>query len=469
MEGIALLTAAAIALSSFATTRSRSAAPAAVIANENAPSAKLSLERPRDLPRTPSLGQDAKFLREYDAWTLHPGHEVSPRGVVSAFLLAERGNPQVQCDLITDLVEGDCSLRNLFEQREQSVAGSDWVVQGDGSDANSALAARVLAVSMQRLQVIEAFQHLLTANRYGWGAVEIDWGLMQFEGRTWIVPIWLTPVAARRFRIAPNNMLRLYADAGRPEGDELKPGKWIVLACPGPLARAGLMRTGAWPAVGKRLGWRDWLIFSQRFGLPLPLASYDPENVDDDVIAVAEEIVRRIGSDGGAVKPKSIELTMLEATKGESNDKTHGGLIAHCNAELAKLVSGSTLVNDNAGSGGASYALGEVHASASWGKVTFDASKLQQAVRTQMFAPFMIYNGLGSSPAPHLKMQVARDLAPKAIVEVADIVQNKLGIKVSQSQIRQVTSLRVPSTPDDEAPGASGASPTSVPPAKEAA
>lgn len=375
--------------------------------------------------------------------------------MVAAFLLAERGRPHVQCDLISDLIEGDCSLRNLFEQREESVACSNWVIQGEGSDAQSALAARVLTVAMQKLPTIEAFQHLLTANRYGWGAVEIDWGLMEFEGRAWIVPTWLTPVEARRFRIAPTNELRLYADANRPDGDELTPGKWIVLTPGrGALARAGLMRTGAWPAVGKRLGWRDWLIYSQRFGLPLPLASYDPEVDDDSALEVAEEIVRRIGSDGGAVKPKSIEIEMLEATKGDANDKTHGGLIAHCNAELAKLVSGATLGNDNAGSGGASYALGEVHATASWGKVTSDAKKLQEAVQRRMFAPFMIYNGLGAAPAPNIEMQVVRDLQPKVIVDIAATMQNELGIEVSQSQLRQITGMRVPAGAGDAAPGA---------------
>lgn len=448
METVAIIAALALA-----------AGTATAVSKRTEPRTEASLERPRPLPNVAPLGQDATHLRSFDAWTLHPGHEVSPRGVVAAFLQAERGQPQIQCALIDDLIEGDCSLRNLFEQREQSVAGKPWTIQGQGGDEASATAAKVLDIALRRLPMIPVFLHLLGANRYGWGAVEVDWGVAEIEGERWIVPIALTNVPARRFRIGANDELRLFTDFRRPEGDELRPGKWIVMRRPGELARAGLMRTGAWPAIGKRLGWRDWLIFSQRFGLPLPVASYaDGSNTggfvsDEEAIDVAEEIVKKIGSDGGAVKPDSIKLEMFDATRGNSdNSKSHGGLIAHCNAELAKLIAGATLTNDNAGSGGASYALGEVHASVRWDNVTFDASALQEAMRTQLFAAFMRFNQL-AGPPPLLEIQVVRDLSPQAIVEMGVRMVNQLGVPVSVSQLRQVTGFRTPSGPDDECDG----------------
>lgn len=417
----------------------------------------LSLARPQPFSGTAPLGQDAHNLRS-EAWTLHPGHEVSPRGVVASFILAERGLPATQCDLIDDCVEGDCTLRNLFEQREQAVAGKSWVMQAGGTSPDEQLGARVLGAALKRLPTIEPFQHLLTCNRYGWGACEIDWGISEFEGRRWIVPVWLAPVEARRFRISPvTDELRLFADINRPQGDELRPGKWIVLRRPGRIARAGLMRSAVWPAIGKRLGWRDWMVFSARFGLPLPLASYPDgstgEIVDAKAIDVAEEIVRKIGSDGGAVKPKSITLEMLEATKTTvSNDKTHGGLIAYANAEMAKLIVGATLTNDNAGSGGASYALGEVHASVRWDNVVFDAERLQEAVRTQIGAAFMRYNNLAGE-APLLNIQVVRDLDPTTLVNIFVRLKNQLGVSVSIEQLRQIAGARAPSGTADEAPG----------------
>lgn len=445
MEAVALLTAVALAFGGGVKAYRSRTAPT-----------EQALARPQSIPNQPPMGHDAVVMRSFDAWTLHPGHEVSPRGVVAAFLMAERGRPETQCDLIDDLVEGDCTVRNLFEQREQGVAGKEWVMQAGGESESEQLAARVLALALHRLPMIDAFQHLLTFNRYGWGCCEIDWGLLEIDGQPWIVPVWLATVEARRFRIDPaTDELRLYASIARPEGDELRPGKWIVLRRPGKLARSGLMRTAAWPAVGKRLGWRDWLVYSQKFGLPLPVASY-PDQSDtitpDKAMDIAETIVRRIGDDAGAVKPKSIELTMLEATKGTPNDKTHGGLIAHCNAEMAKLIVGATLTNDNAGSGGASYALGEVHATVRWDNIVFDASRLQEAVRTQIGAAFMKYNDLAGEP-PLLKLQVVRDLAPQAWIEMGVRLKNQLGMGVSKGQLYEVTGFRAPASKDDEAPG----------------
>lgn len=449
MDPVAILVAASIAAGAsvgvYALKRTAPSAPASV-------EAKLAYERPRPLPSLAPTGQATRDL-ESDAWVLHPGHEVSPRGVVAAFLSAERGNPQTQCDLIDDLVEGDCSLRNLFEQREQESAGKPWVMTGEGADEASAKAARVLTVALKRIATSEAFEHLIAgANRYGWGACEIDWGLVEIDGAMWVAPVALVQVEARRFRISRTNELRLYADVGRPEGDPLSPGKWIVVTRKGRLARAGLMRTAAWPAVGKRLGWRDWLVFSHRFGIPLTLATYKAGEDDDDTLTTAEQIVQKIGSDSGAVIPDSIKVELVEATKGQPNDKTHGGLIAHCNAEMAKLIAGSTLKHDNAGSGGASYALGEVHAKTSWSNVEYDASKLQEAVRTQLAVPFMKFNGLKGEP-PLMTLQVVRDDTPDAVLNRMIKAKNQLGLEVSVTQVREACSLREPVNDDDKAKG----------------
>lgn len=462
MEAVGLLVAIAVGATAVGY-GARASKPAGVVA----PTAAIA--RPRALPRTAPAGQDARDLRTFDAWIDHPGYAVTPQGILATFREAERGFPQRQCDLFDDLIENDGHLRNLFEQREQSVAGKPWVVQSDGADDDSELGARVLGEVLRRLPMIQVFQHLLTCNRYGWGAAEIDWGLATIEGRQWIVPTWITPVPARRFRIvmdatSPGSVdeLRIYADVTRPNGDELRPGKWVVLRRAGAwLSRSGLMRTAAWPAMAKRLGFRDWLVYSQRFGLPLPIVEYKADDADDDDLAVAEEIIKKIGSDGGAVVPDSLKLDFHDATRGNAeNSKAHGGLIAHCNAEMSKLVNGSTLSNDNTGSSGASYALGEVHAKTSWDNVLFDAENLQEGLRTQLFRPFMLFNDLRGKP-PLLKMQVVRDLEPKTRAEIAASLRNELGIPVSISQLRQELGFREPNGAGDTAAGMPAPAPPS--------
>ncbi len=460
MEAVGLLVALALGATSLAVGARRPR----VVEPATGPVVELALARPRPLPSITPVGQDARDINGYDGWVDHPGYAVTPQGILAAFRQAEMGYPQRQCDLIDDLVENDCTLRNLFEQREQAVAGKPWVMQADGAEPDAELGARVLGIALRRLPMIRVIQHLLTVNRYGWACAEIDWGITVIDGRAWIVPVWIAPVPARRFRISNYSTalmvpsatgideLRLYADPARPAGDELRAGKWITLRRAGTwLARAGLMRSAAWPAMGKRYGFRDWLIYSQRFGLPLPVASYD-ETADDEAKDVAEEIVAKVGRDGGAVIPKSITLEMFDATKGGENSKSHGGLIAHCNAEMSKLVNGGTLSNDNAGSGGASYALGEVHDAGRWENTLFDAGLIHEAILTQVSAPFMAFNDLRAKP-PLLRVQVIRDLDPKSRIDVASKFVNELGGNISLSQMGQELGFREPINDADRAPG----------------
>lgn len=450
--GLAIVCVAALAGAAVGVAKGRPTAPSPEV---------QSLARPRPFPSSPPRGQDARDLQPYDAMVDHPGYAVTPQGILAAFREAERGYPQRQCDLFDDLIENDSHLRNLFEQREQAVAGKPWVVQAGGTSDDEQTAARVLGEALRRLPIVQIVQHLLTVNRYGWSAAEIDWGVRVIEGRSWVVPVWIAPVPARRFRIGMGSTtpgaldeLRLYTDVTRPQGDELRPGKWIVLRRSGTwLARSGLMRTAAWPAMAKRLGFRDWMVYSQRFGLPLPIIEYE-DNADDAEMALAEEILQRIGSDGGAIKPAKLKLDFHDATRGNAeNSKSHGGLIAHCNAEMSKLINGSTLTNDNAGSGGASYALGEVHAVVRWDNVLYDTELVQEGFRNQIGAPLMQFNGLvGASPL--IRFQVVRELEPKQRAEIADLMKNKLGIEVSQGQLRQELGFREPAGEGDAAPGA---------------
>lgn len=416
--------------------------------------------RPAPLPSKAPTGSDARDISSFDGRVDHPGYAATPAKILQAFRLAEAGYPQLQCDLIDDLVENDGHLRNLFEQRERAVGGKPWVIQAGEQGAAAAQAADVMRTALRLLPLITVFEHLLTFNRYGWGCVEIDWGTMAVDGRIWIVPKFIATVEARRFRITTPMMgldssaaldsLRLLVDTGRPAGDELRAGKWIVLRrSASRIARAGLGRTCSWPAMGKRYGFRDLLVLSERFGMPLPIATYK-EDAGDEEIDTAEAAVRQIGSDGGAVLPDTIKL---EVKPGINADKPiQLGLISYCNREMSKAVNGSTLSNDNSDSGGASYALGDIHDAVRWDNVLYDAERLQEAFRTQLFAPFIEFNGLGCAP-PLLKVQVVRDLDPVQRTNIAVRMVNELGIDVSVSQMREELGYREPTGPDDKSPG----------------
>lgn len=402
---------------------------------------KLTIVRSGPLPKKAPTGRHARELR-MDQFPDHPEYGLTPQRMVQIYRQAEAGSIQQQCDLFDGTVELDAHLLNLFEQRNHAVSGKPWVILAQGPTEQDELAARILQTALRRLPMIELWEHQLSFNKYGFAASEIDWDVLEIDGRDWIVPVHFANVPHRRFTIDKSDQLRLITEENKLHGEPLAPGKWLVTRRSGSkLARTGLLRTAAWLSYFKRNASGDWFVYAQKYGLPLTIVKYLIEN-DETSKDTAREILANLSEDGGAMIPKDFEVEIKNEGRNGDSSGTHGGLIAWCNAENSKLVNGSTLSNDNS-EGGSSYALGDVHDSVRFEAVMYDAEKLQESTRVQLTSLFVRFNGLAAVD-PLLGFQVARDATPRQVVEVADYVVNKLRIPVSIAQIRHATSLREP-------------------------
>lgn len=428
-----------------------------------------TLARTQPLPSSAPTGAPVREM-PYETLADHPETAVTIPLVISIFREAERGWPRRQCDLIDGLVEGDCTVRNLFEQRSAAVAGKPYAIQEGGGSEEDKAAASALAAALKRLPMIDFYEHQLAFNKYGWAATGVEWGVMLHEGRNWVVPVRLYHVPPRRFRIDPRtNELRLLTAESPSEGEPLEAGRWVVTTRPGPLARAGLMRTGAFNACFKRYAVRDANVYSSKYGLPFVLAQYedaasgDGSDADDVARQMCADIVKNFGSDGGAVVSKGITVTVIEPKGSGDSSKSHGSVIAYCNAELSRLVNGATLANDNS-SGSSSYALGAVHETVRWECVVYDAARLEEAFRTQLSTPFTVFNGSAAAP-PILRMQIVKDAAPEARAKVAEAMLD-MGGEVSKQQMHEDFGLRAPISDDDRLVRAASAPASEKPPVK---
>lgn len=427
---------------------------------------RLSIVRPGILPFEPPKGKAAREIK-WEAFTVHPGYNATPGSILAAYALAEQGYPQIQCDLFDDRIEIDCHLRNLFEQRENAVSGKPTVISNDGTAGESELAAEVLKWAFESL-LMSPVRHQLKFNRHGYAASELDWEVRSYKGRPFIVPVWAANVPPRRFRIDPTtDELRLLTEQTKQEGEPLAPGKWwITRREDSRVARAGLMRTATWPSLWKSMATRDWVIRCEKYGLPLLLVKYGAIT-DDQAKEVALEIISRFGDDGGAAVPEPFTVEIKESSAGDSSG-THGGMIAHANREMSKLINGSTLANDSSDAGGASYALGDIHNEVRWEAVVWDQLMIHRSFASCVAEPFLRYNRFAAETrAPVLQIQVVRDLDPSDLLAAAKALTD-LGIPVSVAQLRLLTGLRAPDSPAD----AAGAKPAPAPtpaPAQEAA
>ena len=436
---------------------------------------RLSLEPPWALPNAPASTRDAHDLYYYDSWIPHPGTAISPGKILAAFREAELGYPQIMVDLLDDLVEGDAHARNLFEHRERLVAKAPLDVLAGAGDKESGGAAGALGLAFEALAWKQASEQLLRGNhRYGFAGVELDWDVLTIKGRDWIVPAGLTIVPARRFRIGTQGMvpvqtypdgtptleakdqnvrydeLRLYQDMRFPQGHPLRPGKWLTMRRQtSQVARGGLGRTAALLLMAKRFSFRDWLILSERYGIPWPIAKYQ-ETADQSVIDLAKQVVANIGNDGGAAIPDQLELELKDGI--QTKTPFQQILSAWCNNELSKLINGSTLRNDSTGSGGASYGLGNVHDAVAWDEVRADGELLSESLVQQIALPFMRFNGLACA-TPKISIVVEPDMGPQEFIANAVKAKNEMGVEVSQAQFRKHSGLRAPLNDADKAPG----------------
>ena len=403
---------------------------------------QLSLSPPTDLPGKPPRRDPPQTLnfQFFDRWSTHPGHGLTPQRVREIFYEAEVGYPLRQCDLFEDLIESDAHLRQAFESRIEAVAGKHWTVLPGGDRKMDQTAARRFEDALRAVPNTRAmFEHQLSDTAFGYAATEIMWGVSD-DG--YIVPTWFANVPHRRFRFdLEADEPHLLTKDNTAIGELLEPGKWILSRRRHRLTEAsGLMRTGAWLALIKRLAFRDWVVWMERYGLPYVTGQYEDGATDEDK-AVLKVAIQKIGSEGAAMMSERAKITLTEVGEGGKATDVHGALCEMVNAEISKLVTGATLTSEAKGPG--SYALGQVHQDRSFDLVAADAERLEHRIKVDLAVPFLRFNGLSAAP-PRLKIHVVRTVDPLTRARVAAIYANDLGGKLSAEQLRTEFQFKPP-------------------------
>lgn len=412
----------------------------------------------RALPaRMPSKSQAERGVHRS---VVHPAEGLDPSVIPVLFRQAEAGDPRMLVALFDDLRERDGHLGNVASQRALAVAGKPWAIVAGGTRAQDQRAAELLGEALAALPGFsDAVTHWLSSVSYSYAASEIEWGTRRRNARLYVAPMRFHHLHADRFRFArglttpegaqENDLLLVTYES--PHGEPLAPGQWMTLTSPGaePLIRRGLLRPAVWNSAFKLYTTKNWLIYIQRVGIPFALAKL-AQYQDEVARAVAEEVGEKLGEDGFAVIPESMDVEWKDGARADA--ALHATLIHWFDAQNSKLYYGATLANDNGG-GSSSYALGGVHAGVRWENIVADAVRLADAFRECVAAPFVAFNGMDAAP-PRLVFHVAQDMPPQVLVQVADYARNRLGLSLSAQQFRELLGFRAPDSGDDALAGA---------------
>lgn len=411
----------------------------------------LSAPRPDQPPSRPPMGKISQYPL-YDRWSEHPGRRLTPTKLIAAYDLAEMGEPQEQCDIFDDRIEADAHLRSTLETRVDSVARKPWVIQEGGDSDADRQAARELEMRLRLVpNLIETFEHQLRFNWYGYSWSEIDW--RPVDGM--IAPTWFENAAARRFRFDREDYPLLITERNLL-GEFLRPGRWWGTCRTGrTTAMTGLMRTACWWSMFKAYAVRDWMVWANRYGIPMVYGVYEDDAQVEDVAAL-KKALQAIGKDGWAAFNKACEIHIQEVKAGGRSEDVHGALTALCDAQISKLVNGATQ-NIEVGSAG-SYAQAKVHADRAHDILSGDAERLAHSFEVAIGLPFVRYNNLAARP-PRLKIHIVRDMSPEMRLKIFDGARNLLAMPLDEDQVRQELQLKAPTgatidPPADPAPAA---------------
>ncbi len=395
------------------------------------------------------IGRMQSTPSHVDVYSDRPGYGLTPERVFRIFRDAEQGYVTTQCNLFEDILENDGHLQGLVSNRIETLAGKEWLVKsGDPLDDVSKLAAEVLQKAMKRANTFQLIEHQLQAFWIGWAASEPVW---QFVDGWW-VPTWFVNMPGQRFCFpSDTDELRLTSTQNPYPGEALGPHWMVNMTRHRRLARGGAARCATWWTVFKRMSVRDWIVFAEKFGIPIPIGVYN-ERAGDESRKVVEQAVIDIGEAGQAVMSELCKIVFAEVPmRGGDASALHPSIVALCNAELSKLITGATLTSESGGPG--SFALGKVHENRGIALLVYDAMRLKNTFRQTIGRDFMRLNGMTGRPEPELELQVLPETDPLTRVKVASILANELGMELDEMQLRQEFKFRAPVSPESAVGG----------------
>jgi len=205
------------------------------------------------------------------------------------------------------------------------------------------------------MQWIDTFWNMAQGVFRGHQVHEVVW---KREGQ-FFIPDKIVDRPQRRFLFSPDNELRLKTRQQPMLGIELGKYKWLLTrhmpSYENPYGVA-LLSACFWPYTFKHNGFKYFVKFCEKYGIPWVVGKYPPGTPKDDQDALVNALAQMI-EDAVAAIPSDGSVELL-AHK-HSGQLVHERLIDICNREMSKALTSQTLATEIQGTG--SRAASETH------------------------------------------------------------------------------------------------------------
>jgi phage gp29-like protein len=418
---------------------------------------RVALRLGKAEPNQPRPGQIVRASPQ-DTWRDYVADGLTPGRLGSILKAADAGDLQAAMDLYEQMEEKDSHLFSVASTRRLAVTGLPWQVISaadviDGIDRPLAdEAAHYCREVLIRLEDFEeALQHLSLALGRNVAAAELVWDLQGDRHRL----VGVVPVPFGRLHADDLGRLRIAMNQDpAQEAGSLPANKFIVhmpQAMSGHPARGGLLRVTAMAFLGKHYALKDWLVFSEVFGMPVRIARYEPQASPAEKRELLE-MLKNLGADAVGIFSKAVDLEIKETIK-PAGSTPYETLCNFLNREISKAWLGQTLTTDTAGSTG-TFSTASIHERVREDLRDDDIRKEGRTIRRHLLRPLVQLKFGLAVPVPFFRrsLEAPRDI--EGLARVLTVAINQLGLKVPARWAHDALGIPASESGEASVPGA---------------
>lgn len=371
-------------------------------------------------------------------WDSTVASGLTPYRLANLLQGAASGDISDYLTLAEEMEERDLHYRCEISKRKLAVAALPLTVEAATDDPKDVQLADEVRELTKQAGFRGLLKDLLDAIGKGFSVCEINWtrgAKWRPRAYEWRDPRFFTFDRASRMH------LRLLDEANLAEGIPLAPYKFITHLPhlkTGLPVRGGMARVAAWAYLCKNYTVKDWLAFTEVFGMPLRVGKYQAGASKED-IAVLKLAVANLGSDAAAVIPESMLIEFVES-KSTGNLDLFRALADWLDAQVSRGILGQTATTQGTpGKLGGDEAQSEVRKDIR----DDDAMQLAETINRGLVRPFIDLNFGPQQNYPELVLRQA-DQDNLTVLTAALEKLVPLGLKVEQSVIRDKFGLPEP-------------------------
>jgi len=373
----------------------------------------------------------------------HPSWGLSPDGLAAILRDSEGTNPARYYSLLADVQEREWHYRGVLFQRRAALAQLPITVDPVSDKPEHVEHADLVRSIVELPEFTHARFELGDALDKGMAFGEIVW---ETSAKQWMPrAIKLRSQTWFRYDRADLETPRLIDEHGQDQ--PLAPYKWIAHRArlnSGIPIRDGLGRAAVWAWMFKNFSVKSWLIFLDRYGLPMRLGKF-PTSATPAERSQLLRALRDLGRDAAAIVPEGMTIEFTKADGGAGGGAAFKEHATYFDEQLSKVVLGQTGTTD-ASKGG--YAVGRVHEGVRDAIALYDGAMLAMTLIRDLVRPAVDLNFGPQERYPLIKIGLGEqknvELLLKSIPEFVG-----LGLPVEASQIYPLLGLTEPAEGKD--------------------